>query len=134
MSECYKPSVNYWIENNCLEETYQWTQNDFDTLFENTYPDYSNGVYVPGVSFPESNFNQYRNLLEFQYMLIDICNTGSNGRFCRQPLTELCSSYVRKDTENPVVRSICGCYLTDIEYSDNGARPCDSICSSFNTI
>lgn len=124
---CDIPNVDTFLNNNCLEyATYtEKNQEYYDRLFKNTYPD--GNIYIPGV-------NSDIDKLSFQHLLVDLCNYSDNGRFCRKPLIELCSNYTRNDTLNSNIKQMCGCYLPDINYSDDQVRSCDTLCSNSSTI
>lgn len=121
-------NVNFFLSNQCLDYyTYtEHNQESFDELFENNFP--NNELHIPGINDPSSEE------LYFQQLLIDVCNYSDNGRFCRKPLLELCSSYTRDDLINPTIKQMCGCYLPDEFYSADIVRSCDNVCSNISTI
>ncbi len=120
-------TVDGWLSRNCTEYAATQGQTFYNELFENFYP--SGKLWIPGIS--ESDNIDER--LRFQHLLTDLCNTGSNGKYCREPLLDICSQYTREDLSNPLARQICGCYIPSSEYSE-GIRACDPICSGFDTI
>lgn len=70
----------------------------------------------------------------FQYLLRDLCNDSQVGGKCSILLNQICAQYTRDDTQHPIIRQICGCYLPNSQYNVNIPRPCDTVCSGFETI
>ena len=122
---CRVPDVDNWFEYNCNQVAQDSGQDFYNSLFINTYPTMS-GVYLP--------YQVDDDILQFQYLLVDMCNTAQNGQRCKEPLEILCQGYTREDMANPVVRSMCGCYLPSTEYVSGIPRSCDTICSKSGTI
>jgi hypothetical protein len=123
---CLTPDVETWLRYNCLNQASNEAQSFYNTLFENATP--TGQLWIPGVNNPTPD------QLEFQDLLVDLCNTDPNGKYCREPLLEICSQYTRQDASNPIVRKMCGCYLPNSEYPSADIRTCDTICSGYNTI
>lgn len=123
---CDSASFEYWTANTeyCRYFSADQDQEWYDFLFQNLYQGLPSGIYVPGIG--EFSMDKYN----FQSILPDICNYGSNGKYCRQNLLDRCSIYRRSDMSNRTLRSICGCYLPDTEYSSDLPKPCDNICNS----
>jgi len=124
---CLANNVNSWINNNCTSRSIISDQSFFDKIFTSFYGNHE-GLYLGGIN------NVPPETLQFQDLLADVCNVGSNGRYCRAPLLNLCANYTRTDAENPMVRKLCGCYLPPSEYNPDLNIPCDSVCSSFGTV
>jgi hypothetical protein len=85
-------------------------------------------LWIPGINNPTDD------QLSFQYLLRDLCNESQVGGKCSVPLNQICAQYNRNDTQHPIIRQICGCYLPNSEYNTNIPRPCDTVCSGFDTI
>lgn len=125
---CITSNVDLWMERNCTEYASTQGQSFYNELFDNFYKS-SNGLWIPGVSPSNPYLDE---TLRFQNLLVDLCNSGTNGQYCREPLNKICSEYSRSDTANPIIKRICGCHLPEYEYSSN--RACDPICSSYDII
>jgi len=130
MSSCASyTNVDAWMSNHCTEYALEQTQDFYSSLFNNFYQS-TEGIWLPGVSPPNIYLDE---TLAFQNLLVDLCNTDGVGKYCREPLLNVCSKYTRADTSHPIIRSVCGCWLPDSEYLDK-TRACDNICSAYNTI
>lgn len=129
---CIVNTVEEWFANDCT--TFSQTANSefWQELFANFYGQTSGGtgpsntaVYVPGVNGPTDD------QLNFQNLLVDVCNLSANGGNCSSLWLNQCANYVRDDALNPVVRKTCGCYLPATQYNQQAQRTCDPICSAF---
>lgn len=129
--ECITTNVFTWMANDCTNKSLLAGEEFYTQLFNNFYNN-QHGLYIPGI-YTEEHFPDSDNL-QFQGLLADICNLGTNGRYCREPLIFQCSVYNREDAQNPTVKQMCGCYLSQNNYSSNVNRSCDTLCSSYNGI
>lgn len=136
MSKCLDFNITSWFEQDCTEYLRNLDDDEksqyFETLFTNFYSDNS-GIYLPNTEFQRNQIPS-RNDIEFQYLLIDICNSDNNGKFCRPYLLDHCIQYSRIDTENLIVKKLCGCYLDSNKYDGSVGRACDFICTGYDTI
>lgn len=130
MSNCIVTTVNEWLNGNCTEYSRTQGQEFFTELIGNFYSDSGRELWIPGVN---DRINIDSNL-NFQNLLVDVCNTGSNGKYCREPFLNICSRYTRQDASNPIVKKLCGCYLPDTESGEPERRSCDTICSAYDNL
>lgn len=106
-----------WSENECLKYWTTASQQQWDELFNQYFPD---GV--------PNQFNPQQDLI------IELCRIGSNGAKCRSSLLKLCKSFSADDMINPNYRRMCGCYLDTVNYSTDIPRVCQKLCSASGNI
>lgn len=119
-------NVDNWMSRNCTEYALSQGSDFYTDLFQNFYQSSGGGLWIPGVSVPTFLDENLR----FQNLLVDLCN--QDGKYCIEPLDEICSGYTRQDTQNPIIRKVCGCFLPNDQYLGN--RACDPICSSYDNL
>jgi hypothetical protein len=118
-------TVSDWYSHGCVSQAPSFDAAFYTNLFKSFYP--RDEIWVPEINNPT------KEQLEFQYMLIDICNNAGKG-YCRSPLFRVCSGYTRSDMINPTIRSVCGCYLPSSQYNVSVERQCDPVCTGYNSI
>ena len=120
MEVCLTVEPEVWFENNCTEVSKTKDQAFFDQLFN---------LFYQGESGVKLNSE-----LDFQNLLIDVCNLPENGGKCKSNWARQCEVYQRSELENLSVQRTCACYLPDSEYQNQqGAqefpRACDPFCA-----
>jgi len=135
MSLCLDFNINKWFDADCSNYVRTLTDSQkkdfFNKLFTGFYS--TNNIYLPKTEFSKGQIPTTSDI-EFQYLLVDLCNNDTNGQYCRPYLLDHCLNYTRTDTENLIVKKICGCYLPESQYDNSVGRACDFICSSYDTI
>ena len=120
---CITTDVEEWIKNNCTQIADNANQEFYDELFSNLY-----GTNIK--PYLENSSPQ----LEFQNLLTEVCNRGTNGQYCKKWVTQLCSDYTKKDMTDTNLKRLCGCNLSEKNYNPQIGRSCDLLCSGFDTL
>lgn len=113
---CLAPlNLESWVSNNCANY-FRDNVNKVPQLFKN--------VFAKGIQ--EGN--------EVQYAIGDWCSNQvySNG-VCLSPLLSICAPYNRKSVKSPILRYLCGCYLSGENYLSVN-RTCDSLCATSSAV
>lgn len=123
-------NVDEWNSRGCTDYALKQGQGFYNNLFNNFYQEAGNGIWVPGISLLNEDIE---GSLRFQGLIVDLCNSGFSGKYCRDPLFDVCSKYTRADLSHPIIRRVCGCYLPEEEYPE-GNRACDTVCSGYDIL
>jgi hypothetical protein len=127
---CLSGSYEEWFQNDCNTVALNSGQDFYYQLFKITWPE--NQLFIPGIS--QLSTEELNNRLLFQGLVADTCNESSNGRYCREPLLNLCGQYSKSDLFNPIIERFCGCYLSADNYDQTLPRPCDRVCGNSQPI